>query len=78
MEIDLYVSFFVLQPLLPILYFQTSSVCNIFLSLGRDTKFVYETTDDPTSLFPYQIKEPERLELNLVKEISVRITITDR
>jgi hypothetical protein len=61
MKIDLYGIFFVLQLLLFILYFQTPSVCSIILSLGRDTKYVYETTGDPTSFLPYKIKEPERL-----------------
>jgi hypothetical protein len=77
MKTDLYVIFFVVQLLLPILYFQTPSVCSIFLLLGRDPTHVYGTTGDPTSL-PYQIKDPERLQLNLVKEIPGRITVTDR
>jgi len=63
MKIDLYVIFFVLQLLLSILYFQTSPVCSVLLclSLGRDTKYVYESTGDPTSFLPYHIKDPEIL-----------------
>jgi len=63
MKIDLYVIFFVLQLILPIQYFQTSSVCSILVcvSLGRDTKYVHETTGDPTSFLPYHIKDPEIL-----------------
>jgi hypothetical protein len=60
MKINLYVISFVLQLLLPVLYFRTPSVYSIFLSLGRDTKYVYETTGDPTSFVHYQIKDPER------------------